>query len=60
MEQQYLFVLALTEAGLNRKRQTGKNQHFPNYRQLLQAGLNGGCVILHYQADGEFGNRRRL
>ena len=55
MEQQYLqFVLALTEAGLNPEAaKLGKINTSRITDNYLQAGLNGGTVILHYQADGK-------
>jgi hypothetical protein len=52
MEQQYLqFVLALTEAGLNpEEAKLGKIDTSRITNDYLQAGLNGGTVVLHYQA----------
>ena len=55
MEQQYLqFVVTLTEAGLNTEAaQLGKIDASRLSKNHLDAGLNGGLVILHFQADGE-------
>ena len=55
MEQQYLqFVLALTEAGLNpEEAKLGKIDTTRITNDYLQAGLNGGTVVLHYQAAGK-------
>ena len=53
MEQQYLqFVLALTEAGLNPEAaKLGKINTSRITDNYLQAGLNGGTVILHHIAN---------
>lgn len=55
MEEQYLqFVLALTEAGINpAEAELSKIDTSRVNENYLHAGLNGGLVILHYQAAGK-------
>ena len=55
VEQQYLqFVVTLTEAGLNPDTaQLGKIDTSRLSKNHLDAGLNGGLVILHFQVNGE-------